>query len=96
MTVSWVQPEECEPVLTATVIVSLPSGVGTVAENRPLEATVSTTVVLSVVEPGWAEETDTSAPGVVVPLTTVEPLTSAPLVGEVMATGSTVGAPPAT
>ncbi len=33
MTVSWAQPDECESVVTATVIVSLPAGVGTVAWN---------------------------------------------------------------
>jgi hypothetical protein len=57
---------------------------------------VSTTVVLSVADPGCAEETETSAPGMVVPLTTVELVTVAPLVGEVMATDSTIGAPAAT
>jgi hypothetical protein len=75
------------------VITSLPGGVGTVAENWPLGADVRTVLLLSVADPVWAVEITTWAPRAVVPVTVVEPLTVAPVAGEVIATGTAVGGP---
>ena len=96
MIVSWAQPEECESVVTATVMVSLPDGVGTVASNWPSGAAVATTVALSVLDPGWSDETVTCAPGVVVPVTAVEAVVAAPLDGAVIVTGTLAGGPAVT